>query len=101
MAGYNSHASDKSMPIVAALFDAIPRGKGGKRRGLGKTLLFDIAHGLSCRVSPTKLAELDGNVHLYLATLMVAALARVGKTLVVLEGMSITMITREVFNKCY
>ena len=33
---------DKSMPVVAALFDAIPRGKGGRWRGPGKTLLFDI-----------------------------------------------------------
>ena len=34
----------------------------------------------------------------YLAALMFAALALVGKTLVVLEGTQITMITREAFD---
>ena len=40
---------DKSMPaVVAALFDAIPCGEGGRQRGPGKTLLFDIvARGLA------------------------------------------------------
>ena len=62
------------MPIAAALFDAIPQGKGGRWRGLGKTLLFDIAHGLAQRVPLTKLVELDGDICPYLAALMVAAL---------------------------
>ena len=89
---------DKSMPIVAALFDAIPRGKGGRQRGLSKSLLFDVTRGLAHRVPLTKLVDLDGDIHLYLATLMVAALAQVGKTLVVPEGTCITTMTREAFN---
>ena len=89
---------DKSTPIAAALFDAIPRGKGGRQRGPSKTLLFDVAHGLACRVPLTKLVELDGNVCPYLTALMVAALARVGKTLVVPEGTRITTMMREAFD---
>ena len=60
---------DKSMPIVAALFDAIPRGKGGRQRGPGKTLLLNIARGLAQRVLLTKLVELDGDVCPYLTCL--------------------------------
>ena len=89
---------DKSTPVATALFDAIPRGKGGKRRGPSRTLLFDVARGLAHRVLLTKLVELDGNVCLYLATLMVAALARAGKTLVVPEGTHITTMKREAFD---
>ena len=89
---------DESMPVVAALFDAIPRGEAGRQRGPGKTLLFDVACRLACRVPLTKLVELDGNVHPYLTVLMVATLARVGKTLVVPEGIRITTITREAFD---
>ena len=59
---------DKSTPIVAALFDAIPKGKGGKRRGLSRTLLFDVAQGFACRVLLTKLVKLDGDICPYLAT---------------------------------
>ena len=89
---------DKSTPIASALFDAIPRGEGGKRRGLSRTLLFDVAHRLACRVLLTKLVELDGDVCPYLAALMVATLVWVGKTLVVPEGTPISMMTREAFN---
>ena len=89
---------DKSTPAAAALFDAMPRGEGGKRRGPSRTLLFDIARGLARRVPLTKLVELDGDVRPYLATLMVAALARVGETLVVPEGTRISMMTREAFD---
>ena len=71
------------MPTAAALFDTIPRGKGGKQRGLSRTLLFNVARGLARRVPLTKLVELDGDVCPYLTALMVAALARVGETLVV------------------
>ena len=85
---------DKSTPIVAALFDAIPRGKGGRWRGPGKTLLFNIAHKLAHRVPQTKLVELDGDIHPYYAALMVATLAWVGETLVVPEGIHITTMTR-------
>ena len=88
---------DKSTPIVAALFNAIPRGKGGKQKGLSRTLLFDITHGLAHRVPLTKLVELDGDVHPYLTALMVATLARVGKALVVPEGTRITTMKREAF----
>ena len=86
------------MPVVAAHFNAIPRGERGKWRGPSGTLLFDVTHGLACRVPLTKLVELDGDGHPYLATLMVAALARAGKTLVVPEGTHITTMTREAFN---
>ena len=84
------------MPIAAALFDAIPRGKGGKQRGPSRTLLFDVTCGLAHRVPLTKLVKLDGNVRPYLAALMVATLAWVGKTLVVPEGTRIS--TREAFD---
>ena len=67
---------DKSTPCSSSSFDAIQRGEGGKQRGLSKTLLFDVTHGLAHRVPLTKLVELDGDIHPYLATLMVAALAR-------------------------
>ena len=70
---------DKSMPIVAALFDAIPSGKGGRQRWPSKTLLFVVACGLARRVPLTKLVELDGDIRLYLSALMVATLAQVGK----------------------
>ena len=89
---------DKSTPAAAALFDAIPRGEGGKRRGPSRTLLFDGARGLARRVPLTKLVELDGDVRPYLAALMVAALARAGKTLVVPEGTRISTVTREAFD---
>ena len=61
-------------------------------------LLFDVARGLAHHVPLTKLVELDSDVHPYLAALMVAALAWVGKTLVVPEGMRISMMTREAFD---
>ena len=86
------------MPIASALFDAIPRGEGGKWRGPSRTLLFDVARGLAHQVPLTKLVKLDGDVHLYLAALMVAALVQAGETLVVLEGMRISTMTREAFD---
>ena len=89
---------DKSTPIAAALFDAIPRGKGGKQRGPSRMLLFNVAHRLARRVPLTKLVELDGDVRPYLTALMVAALARVGETLVVPEGTRISTMTREAFD---
>ena len=61
-------------------------------------LLFDVTRGLAHRVPLTKLVELDGDIGLYLAALMVATLAWVGETLVVPEGMRISMMTREAFN---
>ena len=89
---------DKSKPIAAALFDAIPRGEEGKRRGPSRTLLFDVAHGLAFQVPLTKLVELDGDVCPYLAALMLATLARAGKTLVVPKGTRISTMTREAFD---
>ena len=86
------------MPVAAALFDAIPRGEGGKRRGPSRTLLFDVACGLACRVPLTKLVELDGNICPYLTNLIVAALVWVGETLVVPEGIRISTMTREAFD---
>ena len=61
-------------------------------------LLFDVTRGLARRIPLTKLVELDGDVRPYLATLMVAALAQAGKTLVVPEGTRISTMTREAFN---
>ena len=82
---------EKSTPAVVALFYAIPLGKEGRRRELGKTLLFSIACELAGRVLLTKLVQLDGNVWPYLSALMVATLAWVGQTLVMSEGTWITM----------
>ena len=84
--------------MVVALYNAIPRGERRKWRGPSRTLLFDITCGLARRVPLTKLVELDGDVRPYLAALMVAALAWMGKTLVVPEGTHITMMIREAFN---
>ena len=89
---------DKCIPTVVALFYAIPHGERGRQRGPGKNLLFDIAYGLAHRVTQTKLVELDGGIHPYLAMLIMAALAWVGETLVMLEGTCTTTMTREVFN---
>ena len=88
---------DKSIPVAAALFDAIPRGKGGKWRGPSRTLVFDVTRGLAHRVPLTKLVELFGDVRPYLTTLMVATLAQAGETLVVPEGTHISTMTREAF----
>ena len=65
---------NKSTPVVVALFNAIPYGEGGRWRGPGKTLLFDVAHRFARRVPLTKLVKPDGDVYLYLTALMVAAL---------------------------
>ena len=99
MACYHSCASGQEHTHSScSLFDAIPRGEGGKQRGWSRTLLFDVALGLARRVPLTKLVELDGDIHPYLATLMVATLARAGETLVVPEGTRISMMTREAFD---
>ena len=85
------------MPIAAALFDAIPQGKVGRQRGPGKTFLFYVTRRLAQRVLLTKLVKLDGDIWPYLAV-MVATLAWVGETLVVPEGVRITIMTREAFD---
>ena len=92
---------DKSRPAVAALFYTIPHDEGGRWRGPGKTLLFDVAHGLARRVPLTKLVELDGDIYPYLTALMLATLAWACKTLVVLEGTWITIITNEAFDSMF
>ena len=38
---------DKRTPAVVAFFDAMPHGRGGRWRGPGKTLLFDITNRLA------------------------------------------------------
>ena len=53
---------DKSMPIVVALYNAIPCSQGGSWRGHSKTLLFTIGYGLSCRVPLAKLVEQDEDI---------------------------------------
>ena len=54
--------------------------------------------GLPAASHSTKLVELDGDVHPYLATLMVATLAQAGETLVVPEGTRISTMAREAFD---
>ena len=44
------------------------------------------------------MVDLDGNIHPYLAGLMIAALAWVSETLVVLEGIQITIMINEAFD---
>ena len=89
---------DKSTPAMAAFYDAITCGKGGRLRELGKTLLFDVNYGLIQRVPLTKLVELDGDIYLYFATLMVATLVWASETLVMAKGTRTMMLTREAFN---
>ena len=61
--------------------------------------MFDTTHGLAHRISPTKLARLDGDVHLYLAVSIVAALVQASEALVMQEGIQIARITRKAFKK--
>ena len=60
------------MPTMVAVYEIIPHGEGYRQRGPGKILLFNVTHGLACRVPLTKLVELDGDVCPYLAALIVA-----------------------------
>ena len=85
------------MPAVVAHYDTIPHSKGVGWRRLSKTILFDVTYGLACRVPLTKLAKWDGEISSYLIVLMVATLAWAGKTLAVLEGTHITIMTGEDF----
>ena len=79
MASSCGYAGGQESPTVAALYNAILYGKGGKWRGLGKTLLLNVACGLAFRILHTKLVELHGDVHPYLAALMVVTLAWAGE----------------------
>ena len=83
---------------MAAIYDAIPCGEGGRQRRPGKTLLFDVTHGLAHRAPLTKLAKLNGDIHLYLTTLIVAALAWAGEALVMQKDTQTIKMTREAFN---
>ena len=76
----------------------ITYGEGGEERRPGKTLLFDVTCGFAHRVSLTKLFMLDGDMHPYLAALMVAILAQAGEALVMLESKQNTTMTGEAFN---
>ena len=89
---------DKSMPAVAALFYTILHGKGGRWRGSGKTLLFDVASRLAQRLLQNKLIELDGDVYPYLASLIMSALVLVGETLAMPEGTWIMTMIKKAFN---
>jgi len=88
--------ADPSAPTVNFV-DNVPRGEGGRCRGPGRTLLFDVARGLARRVPLTKLVALDGDVRPYLASLMVAALHRAKDKLVVPNDLEIQTVTREQF----
>ena len=72
------------------------REEGGEGQARPSCLMLPC--GLAQRVLLTKLVKLDGDVHPYLATLMVATLAWAGETLVIPEGTQITTITREAFD---
>ena len=63
--------------------------------------MFDITCGLAHRFSLTKLVDVDKEVHPYLSILMVAILAWVGATLVMLEGTQIMTMTREAFDNMF
>ena len=54
--------------------------------GASKTVLFNIAHGFTHRVPPTKLLELDKDICPYLVALIVIVLALVVEALVVPES---------------
>ena len=69
----------KSMIAVVALYDSIPCSEGGRQRGPKKTLLFNIAYGLTYRVLLTKLVALDRDVCPCFAMSMVATLAWAGE----------------------
>ena len=90
---------DPSAPSVNSAFtaDVLPRGESGRRRGPSRTLLFDVARGLACRVPLTKLVELDGDVRPYLAALMVAALVHAHETLVVPDTLQLRRVSLEAF----
>ena len=72
------------------------REEGGE--GWARPSYLTSTCGLAQRVLLTKSVKSGWqHLHLYLTTLMVAALAWVGETLVVPEGTCITMMTREAF----
>ena len=58
----------------------VPRGIDGRREP-AQTLLFDVVHTLTKKVPLMKLVKLDQDIRPYLATLMVAAMAKAGQVL--------------------
>ena len=88
---------NKNMLTVVAFYNTITHGNRGRWRAFRKTLLFDVAYGLAYRVLFTRFVELDGDIHLYLAAMMMATLGWAGEALVIPEGMKITTMTREAF----
>ena len=62
-------------------------------------MLFDVARGLARRVPLTKLVDLDYNVRLFLAALMVSALHWAGKKLIVLTGLEFERVATSIFNE--
>ena len=79
------------------MYDSLPRGEAGHRRGPARTLLYDVARGLARRVPLTKLIELDSDVRPFLASLIVAALHKAGGTLVVPDTMNLRRVTETEF----
>ena len=69
----------------------------GGRRGPARTLLFDVAKSFGRKVPLTKLVELDEEVRPYLAALMVAAMAKAGKPLVVPQSLVVDRRTDQEF----
>ena len=67
----------------------------GTKRTPARTFLQDVARGLARRVPLTKLVALDGDVHPYMAALMVSALHRAGDELIVPDSMKLRKITEE------
>ena len=57
--------------------------------GSSRTLLFNVARGLACKVPLNKLVELDGNLRPYLAALMVAMLVWVHETLTIPDTLNL------------
>ena len=77
------------------MLELVPRGEGGRRNGLAKYMLIDVARVLARRVPLTKLIALDRDIRPYLASLMVAALHRAKYKLVIPNDLEIKRVTRE------
>ena len=88
--------ADKSATINIA--DLIPRESTRGRRGPSRTLLFDVARGMARRIPLTKLVQLDSDVRPYLASLMIAAMAKAGDRLAYPEGMALQPMTKAAFD---
>ena len=90
------HVADKSATINVA--DLIPRESTRGRRGPSRTLLFDVARGMAHRIPLTKLIQLDADIRPYLASLMVAAMAKAGDRLAYPQGMALQPMTQAAFD---